>query len=516
MALPGHPPWRSVVEGYTDQESYLPGQTVAVHCSSAVATFDVTVTRIGQHRTVAWTAEGLEGALRDVPDTAVADGCGWPATFEIPIADTWQPGFYEVRFGWEGSDATADGGTCACFVLRSCEPGDADALLVLATSTWQAYNEWGGSGLYRGATTISLDRPYDRGFLFKSPEFESIRAVDVGDDMDTAQMGLRRSLDQAGYGLRAANAGWFQWERRFVAWAEAAGYSLDYAASSDLDRLPTILDGHRLMVSVGHDEYWSTAMRDRVESFTSSGGNAVFLSGDIASGKIRYHPDGRSWTSHVMSGDVTQDPAWPAGDVTGLWCDPALGRPETHMTGVSTAFAGYARFGRSTPRGMRGFVVQRPEHWVFDGTDIMWGDAIGVDGCLAGFELCGCDVQLVNNRITATGRFGTPANTEVLAVAPAHLWRTAESSSLFDEDGIWGDSVEAVAHLLHGADCTPADIERLSHGWACMVVHEPGGFVFCASTTEWAWCLDDPVIDRLTRNLMDRCADGSLRTVRRC
>ena len=174
------------------------------------------------------------------------------------------------------------------------------------------------------------------------------------------------------------------------------------------------------------------------------------------------------------------------------------------MTGVSTIFAGYARFGGATPRGGRGFLIQQPEHWVFADTQLMWGDSIGTAGCLAGFEMCGCDVELRNNRFVATGRHGTPTDTEVLAVAPAHLWRRGESSALFDDDGMWDDSIEMVAKILHGDEWTAADVERLSNGWACMVVHEPAGTVFTASTTEWAYCLEDPVIDRITRNVLDR------------
>ena len=39
-----------------------------------------------------------------------------------------------------------------------------------------------------------------------------------------------------------------------------------------------------------------------------------------------------------------------------------------------------------------------------------------------------------------------------------------------------------------------------------MGVHQPGGVVFTGGTTEWAWGVinGDPVIDRITRNLLDR------------
>ena len=39
-----------------------------------------------------------------------------------------------------------------------------------------------------------------------------------------------------------------------------------------------------------------------------------------------------------------------------------------------------------------------------------------------------------------------------------------------------------------------------------MGVHRPGGTVFTAGTTEWAWgCANrDPIIEQITRNLLDR------------
>ena len=52
----------------------------------------------------------------------------------------------------------------------------------------------------------------------------------------------------------------------------------------------------------------------------------------------------------------------------------------------------------------------------------------------------------------------------------------------------------------------PDAVARLEHGHAVMGVHQPGGTVFTAGSTEWAWGLanNDPVIERITRNLLDR------------
>ena len=63
-------------------------------------------------------------------------------------------------------------------------------------------------------------------------------------------------------------------------WAEARGYSIDYAVNSDLEFHPDILDGYRLVLSIGNDEYWSGPMRDNIEAFAVGGGNLAFFSGN--------------------------------------------------------------------------------------------------------------------------------------------------------------------------------------------------------------------------------------------
>ena len=49
-----------------------------------------------------------------------------------------------------------------------------------------------------------------------------------------------------------------------------------------------MLEGHRLFLSVGHDEYWSWGMRDTVESFVSGGGNAAFFTGNTCFWQVRF------------------------------------------------------------------------------------------------------------------------------------------------------------------------------------------------------------------------------------
>ena len=70
-----------------------------------------------------------------------------------------------------------------------------------------------------------------------------------------------------GYSKKYASAGWASYERHFVCWAEEQGYQFDMATLRDLDADPNLLDGYECAVFVGHDEYWSTPMRDAVDAW---------------------------------------------------------------------------------------------------------------------------------------------------------------------------------------------------------------------------------------------------------
>ena len=104
-------------------------------------------------------------------------------------------------------------------------------VIVNAVTTWQAYNQWGGYSLYKGPDGQRPDRA---------------RAV--------------RSTAPTSPPMRGAGQ-FLQFELGAVRVAEQAGIPLGYATDVDLHADPHLLDGARAMITLGHDEYWSTAMR---------------------------------------------------------------------------------------------------------------------------------------------------------------------------------------------------------------------------------------------------------------
>lgn len=502
------------VEGYPSQLSYAPGETVAFHCSARTSTFSVEIARIGDGREVVWRCDGIQGEFHAMPANAYADGANWPVSFTFSIPETWRSGFYEVTLrgdGVQGRSAVSH----AFFVVRSARPGqDASMLLVLSTNTYNAYNKWGGECLYTGKSRVSFARPIERGYLVK-PEDNGFdgRNANVTPYPDPDHVQLQEYLRRNQIALWSASGGWWNWERRFVHWAERNGYRIDYAINSDLEFRPEILDPYRLMVSMGHDEYWSWGMRDAVDNFVNRGGNVAFFSGNCCYWQVRYEDDGRTMVCHKYNARAN-DPVMGTDRqhlLTSIWSDPLIGRPENKTTGLSFCRGGYIRFGKGVPRSSGAYTVCRPDHWVFDGTDLCYGDALGLGSYIVTYEVDGCAFNLVNGLPVPTYEDGTPEGFTILATAPARLLSNTPTRRqmivplAYDPDKGLGD-LEYTATILFGDD-SPENKERVAHNYAVMGVYSRGGTVFNAGTTDWAYGLDnDLLVQQITRNVLDRLA----------
>ena len=55
----------------------------------------------------------------------------------------------------------------------------APALLVIATNTYNAYNNWGGKSLYTGGRRVSFRRPFGRGMIDRPAAERVAAAIDV-------------------------------------------------------------------------------------------------------------------------------------------------------------------------------------------------------------------------------------------------------------------------------------------------------------------------------------------------
>jgi hypothetical protein len=482
-----------MLDGYAWPQSVLPGGEVALHVSSS-GPFGIEVAREGGARGVIWRADAVAGTEHPVPATASADGCGWPPSLMIPVGDAWRSGFYSVRLTSEDEEAHA------FFAVRP-STGRAPILLVLSTSTANAYNDWGGPSLYTGGTRVSFERPLARGFLAKpEPAVRKAQAVP-----DREALGYFRWAEEHGLSPWSGGAGWWTWERPFVAWAEREGFAIDVAISQDLEEHPEVLDGHRLLLSVGHDEYWSSGMRDTVEAFLAGGGNAAFFSGNTCWWQVRFDDGHRGMTCFKYR--AGEDPVLGTPEersLTGAWPDRRVGRPEAAMTGLSFSRGGYSRYGLGVPRATGAYTVWRADHWAFEGTDLRYGDALGLADAIVGYEVDGCELILEDGLPVPTHTDGAPATLQVLATAPATLWSQDEQPSRYAHEP---GELEHVAQALFG-DGWQEELHRIRHNHAVVASfdHPGGGTVFNAGCTDWTYGIEggDASVRRITRNVLER------------
>jgi hypothetical protein len=259
-----------------------------------------------------------------------------------------------------------------------------------------------------------------------------------------------------------------------------------------------------MFVSVGHDEYWSWGMRDRLDAFTAGGGNAAIFGGNTCCWQVRFGDERRTMTSYKYRAD--EDPVLGTSNerwLSGLWSDRRIGRPETSTTGLTFTRGGYSRYGLGVPRASGAYTVCRPGHWVFEGTRLRYGDALGLADSIVAYEVDGCELTTgVDGLPTPTHADGAPETLEVLATAPARLWKRDEQPMRYaNEPG----ELEHAAAAVFG-EGWEANAYRLEHNHAVLGAFTTpgGGTVFNAGVTDWAYGLGDGTVEQITRNVLRR------------
>ena len=508
------PAWPEVYT-YTDAMSYLPGEEVRFHGSCSAARWSLQVYRDGLHPRLVHAAEDLPGQFAAMPKAAWREGCGWPVrhTWQLP-ADV-PSGFYRVV----SICARPDGGRFVqhhfFVVLPTAATRRGRMLLLLPTATWTAYNDWGGANHYVGvdgpngdqaSPVLSLQRPWTRGIVWLPEGAPRISAEPPPELGAAPQYRMKEWAYANGFGQYYAAAGWAQYDRHFVRWAEREGYEPDMATQTDLQFRPELLEGYRCVVIVGHDEYWSAPMRTALEAFTTAGGRVARFGGNFL-WQIRLEAQGQRQLCYKFRAPQ-EDPVRGTDQarlLTTAWEAPEVGWPGASTFGVNGAEGLYASWGGFAPRGQRGFTVYRPEHWVFDNTGLYYGDVFGAEARIFGYEVDGLDYTFRDGLPYPTGRDGAATDIDILAMAPAVLAEGERHGDGFRP--YLGDSdLRGLVQLITGA-VEPAGLARYRYGSGMLVAMRKGqGEVVTAASCEWVMGLKrgDDATQRITRNILDR------------
>ncbi|MDP4263600.1 MAG: DUF4082 domain-containing protein [Bacteroidota bacterium] len=308
------------IQGFATDLSVNKGQTVHFKIDvTPAASYTITIYRLGYYQgngarliaslgTFAGTSQG--NGLYDA-STGLLDCSPWTESASWAVPSTAVSGLYIAKL-----TKTGGGSSHIPFIVRD-DASTSDILLKTSDNTWQAYNAYGGNSLYVGSTSfsnghaakVSLNRPY---------------------------------ITRSGGGGGGVAQDWFMnAEYPMIRWLERNGYNISYTTDMDMDRSTTPITPsiHKVIISSGHDEYWSLNERNKFENAMAAGVHLAFFSGNEVYWKVRWENNNRtlvcykegSQGENVCGGKCDPTSAW-----TGLWRDGALydaGKPENGLTG---------------------------------------------------------------------------------------------------------------------------------------------------------------------------------------
>jgi hypothetical protein len=361
-----------MTRGYPARPCIVAGDKLTLHVTTDAPRYRCVVFRCGA-RNVAVSAEP-----RWVTD----------AVAELETAPDWIPGAYVVGFvtdpredpvRTDRSSGTLDARSARALLTVRRERASAPLLVILPLFTYHAYNvadvdgtrgESEGECLYSGAEWVSLHRP---GGGIGGHPWDEVN-VDFYDRATPRQT-------------------FAHWDAKALAWLEREGFVYDCCTDLEIHEGSVDLREYRAIASFGHHEYWTRAMRDRIDGFIESGGHAAFFGGNTCWFEAEYDS-----FAHAIRR-------------AGRWNE----NPEWKTTGVSYAYGGGKWIGE---RPATGYVIAEPRHWIFHGLQASRGGAFGFEKRLIGYE---CD--------------GVPAASDmlVLARAPISHWRVDDGSGEVSE-----------------------------------------------------------------------------------
>src|SRR3954452_23231109 len=263
----------STIQGYATSMSVNKGATIRFKIKSTASAYHIDIYRLGyyQGNGARLQASGIrptatlpqtQPACLTTAATGLIDCGDWSVSASWTVPDDAVSGVYIALLVRDGTG----GASQIPFVVRD-DASTSQMVLRTSDSTWQAYNLYGGNSLYsctspcppgspnayKGAFSVSYNRPFD-GTL--------------------AQDNGRSYLYYAEYQLI-----------RFV---ERNGYDVSYMSQADVSANPAQLLKHDLIVSSGHDEYWSGQERASVEAARDAGVDLAFFSGNEVFWKTRW------------------------------------------------------------------------------------------------------------------------------------------------------------------------------------------------------------------------------------
>src|SRR5215472_14086122 len=323
----------TTIQGFADPFSVNVGGSINFKIKTSAAAYAIDIYRIGYYG-----GDGARLITSLTPNLSVSQNqptcstntvtglvdCGnWgvSATWNVPT--TAVSGMYFAKIS--RTDGTA-GANQIPFVVTD-NSRHSDVVYMTSDETWQAYNDWGGYNVYSGKAT---------GSPWCCSAQNPGRAVQVSYNRPFA------TRSDTPYGQDF----FYYAEFPMIQFLEKNGYDVSYISQIDVAQsgAATMLEQHKMLMNVGHSEYFDASDRANITAARDGGVNLAFFTGNTRWWKTRWansqynNEPYRTLITYKESLDSVQsDPADPP-TWTGAWRDPrfsppADGQPENSLTG---------------------------------------------------------------------------------------------------------------------------------------------------------------------------------------
>jgi len=371
----------TMIEGFVSRASVRPGDKLDFFVSSdPPSQFVIDLYRLGYYQGKGGRHVQRLGPFTGKTQLTPAIGeqrlreCTWELGTSLEIPKDWVSGVYVGKL----SAIKHRYQSYIIFIVRDDRP--ADFVFQCSDNTWQAYNAWPDNySLYIGdrkdgkiltsGVQVSYDRPYAKYTqIFDNP-------------------------------LSQGSGEFLLWEFPLAFWMERHGYDVTYCSNIDVHLDSKCLTRAKAFLSVGHDEYWSRQQFDNVMAAVKAGVHVAFLSGNTCCFVAPYSESKTKVANRVLTRAGRYGGIRPKEEK--FMADLPVEAPnEATLIGAQTV----------TPfNGSGDWIVTRPDHWMFEGTQMKKGDRIPG---LVGWEFHGEPAKIPGLEVIAEGPTWTGGDEE--------------------------------------------------------------------------------------------------------
>jgi len=351
---------QQILDGYTDKFSYRAGETVHFYTRSdgySGSNFPKTLVDMNDNvvATISF-AKNQQSGVNTIDPSVSGYNYAETATWVVPIG--MPSGMYKIPV-----DIVQGFNIYIPVIIKTSVKTDARVVVVVSTSTDLAYCFSGGQSLYST--------------FHKGSDGNWDKSTDYG--QSTFFVSRHRPLwGRVGEPQNAAS----DYYLGFLKWMEASNRfgsnPVNVIADQDMDDYSEISSA-KLLIVIGHSEYWSRKARNNFDQFVDAGKDAMILSGNSFWWQVRYQQTDnsqlvcyRGTTDSIAYNDhPTRDPISDPLQKTVHWNEAAL---KYSILGSVGADWGHARYGTTQ---------SPPPLSMFGGYKIIQGNSPLINGVVA-------------------------------------------------------------------------------------------------------------------------------------